>query len=205
MSQGAQANCRDKLGGQTPLMLGAVVGEVGAVKVLLQHLGKQVLEETDNLGTTALHLAAEYGQEEVVGFLLSQGADVHSKNKNGTTVLMSACQRSGPGTVKLLLKHMGAQGLDEVNNRGQGVLYFATRNWREDVLPEEVLRALLLAGAGQGVNLRKCLRDAQRVLPRDERCDVPKVLKVRTRGGPRNAHRLSAMVVSAGPTARMLS
>jgi ankyrin repeat protein len=154
LSQGAPANNREDSDGRTPLMVGAEVGEVGAVKMLLQHLGSKVLEETDERGQTALHLAAKNGMEEVVGFLLSQGADVHSKDKDGKTVLMSACWRD-LSTVKLLLKHMGGRGLDEVNNRGDGVLHFAIRNQCDGVT-----RALLLAGAGQGVDLRGFLQNS---------------------------------------------
>jgi ankyrin repeat protein len=180
LSQGAQANCRDDFDMYTPLMLGAARGKVGTVKMLVQHLGRQVLEEMDGRGQTALFRAAG---KEMVAFLLSQGADVHSKDKGGQTPLMFQCRRGGPDTVKLLLKHMGGQGLDAVDDRGDGVLSYAARNRREDLLREEVLRALLLAGAGQGVNLREGLLDAQRVLPINGRCDVLKVLEVRTRGG----------------------
>jgi ankyrin repeat protein len=154
LSQGAPANNREDSDGCTPFMRGAAVGEVGAVKMLLQHLGRQVLEETDKSGQTALHMAAKYGNGEMVAFLLSQGADVHSKDKDGKTVLMSACWRDLI-TVKLLLKHMGGRGLDEVTNRGDGVLHFAIRNECDGVT-----RALLLAGAGQGVDLRGLLQNS---------------------------------------------
>lgn len=44
----------------------------------------------NHFGNTPLHLAAQNGQKQAVGFLLKFGADINAKNNNGDTPLFTA-------------------------------------------------------------------------------------------------------------------
>eukprot|EP01090_Pellita_catalonica_P014014 TRINITY_DN346_c0_g1_i1.p1 TRINITY_DN346_c0_g1~~TRINITY_DN346_c0_g1_i1.p1 ORF type:complete len:122 (+),score=31.22 TRINITY_DN346_c0_g1_i1:92-457(+) len=50
-----------------------------------------------------LHHAADFGQTEVINWLLSQGAKVDSKDKFGITPLLAATYEGHEGAVKALL------------------------------------------------------------------------------------------------------
>jgi len=58
-------------------------------------------------GWTALHLAAEYGREEVMQLLLDKGSDVAAKDTSGRTALDLAAEYGHRGVVLLLL-HKGS-------------------------------------------------------------------------------------------------
>jgi ankyrin repeat protein len=141
LGQGAQANSRDE-DGATPLMMACEEGQTGVVKVLLQHVGPEALQETNEHGLTALHYAAMCGLEETATFLLGQGAQANSKDKKGITTLMMACAKGGLGVVGLLLQHIGPEALQERDENGRVALHWACKKARG-----EVVRALLIGGA----------------------------------------------------------
>jgi serine/threonine-protein phosphatase 6 regulatory ankyrin repeat subunit B len=156
LSQGGQVDIRDH-GGWTPLMAAAWSGQLVVVKMLLQHMGGQGLNETDNEGKTALCHAAWEGHEEcsslfkeMVAFLLSQGAKVDITDKDGGTPLRVAAFFGHVGVVKMLLQHVGGQGLSETDNEGRTTLYYAALRGHE-----EIVRALLIAGADPIITDRK--------------------------------------------------
>jgi cytohesin len=84
LGQGAQANSR-KRGGKTLFQMACQEGQLGVVRLLLQHMGEDALQQTDGRGWTALHYAAEWGCEEVVRFLLFAGADPTITDNQGRT------------------------------------------------------------------------------------------------------------------------
>jgi ankyrin repeat protein len=141
LSQGASLNIKDGPG-HTPLMNAAGEGHVGVVKMLMQHMDGQGMEERDRKGRTALYWAAEMGQEEMVAFLLSQGAQPGIKDLRDVTILMTAAEMGHVGVVKMLVQHMEGKGLDERDYKKRTALYYAAREGHE-----EIVRALLLAGA----------------------------------------------------------
>lgn len=55
-------------------------------------------------GRMPLHVAADFGQAEVVEYLISKGADVNTPDKHGITPLLSACYEGHASCVKLLLE-----------------------------------------------------------------------------------------------------
>lgn len=61
-------------------------GEV--IKILLKH--PKAIEVVDEFGNTPLHLAAIHSQNDIVGLLLLQGADVNATDMNDETPLMIA-------------------------------------------------------------------------------------------------------------------
>jgi ankyrin repeat protein len=84
LDKGAQTNSRDHYG-LIPLIWARVNSHLGVVKMLVQHMGVQGLQERSDLGWTALHHAAEWGQEEVARFLLLAGADPSITDNEGRT------------------------------------------------------------------------------------------------------------------------
>jgi ankyrin repeat protein len=146
LGQGAQANSRDK-DGTTPSILACEKGHMGVVRLLLQHMGKQALQETDNEGKAALHYAAEYGHEETVSFLLLQGAQANSKDENGATPFMMACEYGEIDVMKVLLQHVGPEALQETDDKGRTAIHFAAYRGHEDIVT-------FLLGQGAQANSR---------------------------------------------------
>lgn len=141
VERGAQADSREEEG-RTPLVLASRWGCMGVVRFLAEHLGPGGLEEGDEIGWTPLHHAAVTGQEEVVAFLLSKGAQASTSDTGGETPFMSACRGGRIGVVRLLLQHIGTQALMERDDIRTTALHYAAYQGRE-----EVVRFLLLAGA----------------------------------------------------------
>jgi ankyrin repeat protein len=132
LRHGAHANRRNDVG-RTPLMLACGKGDVGVVRVLLQYIGIHGLQETDNKGRTALHWAASGGHAELVAFLLKDGAQVNRKAYDGATPFITACQKGRLGVVRMLLQHIGTQGLQETDNQGRTALHWAANRGHEAV------------------------------------------------------------------------
>ncbi|EFH84889.1 ankyrin repeat domain-containing protein [Ktedonobacter racemifer] len=77
---GANVNAREKLKHCTALHMAARRGNVPVAQALLD--GGADLEARDKLGDTPLCRAVKCGKVEMVAFLLSRGADVHTKGKS---------------------------------------------------------------------------------------------------------------------------
>jgi ankyrin repeat protein len=133
LEQGAQANSKDERG-STPFMLACQQGQMGVVKVLLEQVGPQAFQETDEDRRTALYYAACWGKEEIFSFLLGQGGQANSKDKYGATPFMLACQEGHMGVVSLILQHVGPQALQEMEKRGWTALHFAAVRGHEDIV-----------------------------------------------------------------------
>jgi len=92
----------------------AATGMLAAVKFLVEEMGADV-NERDAGGNTALHNAASRGDNEMILYLVSKGADVKAVNRTGQTTVDMAngpVQRTQPypETIKLL------EGLGAKNN-----------------------------------------------------------------------------------------
>ena len=89
-------------------------GMLAAVKYLVEELGADV-NQRDHEGNTALHNAATRGDNDMINYLVSKGADVKAVNRAGQTTVDMAngpVQRTQPfpETIKLL------EGLGAKNN-----------------------------------------------------------------------------------------
>jgi ankyrin repeat protein len=133
LSKGAQANKKDDQG-KMPFMWACGMGHLGVMYMLLQHTEDEGLQETDARGGTALHSAALRGREEMITFLLSKGLPANSRNDQGETPLMVASSYSPVKAVQLLLQHVGEEGLEEVDARGQTALHHAARHGRDETV-----------------------------------------------------------------------
>lgn len=70
-----------------------------------------------------LLLAVQNGHGEVCRFLLDHGADVNSRDKNGRTALMVACELGSPKVVEALMSK-GAD-LTLVDSLGHNALHYS--------------------------------------------------------------------------------
>ena len=110
--------------------------DFGIVEIVaaLVEMGCYDLNEGDCFGCTALSLAAEGGQQEVVKILLGrEEVNPDTEDKFGVTPLLYAARRGHEGIVKILL------GRDEVNpdkpgNDGQKPLSDAARGGHEGIV-----------------------------------------------------------------------
>jgi ankyrin repeat protein len=131
--KGAEPNSRDHRG-KVPLLWACMHGRLGAVQVFIQHMGTQGLQVSDRGGMTALHRAAEGGHEEVVAFLLGEGAQANSRGLYGRMPLLSACEKGHLSVVRLLVQHMGIQGVEETGERGWTALHSAAKGGHEEMV-----------------------------------------------------------------------
>ena len=114
-------------------------GNIAKIKLMLQK-GFNIETTTDS-GNTALKIAAKKNHKELAEFLISQGAEVNSRNrKRHSTPLHAAAKRGRLGIVKLLIKN-GAM-LDAKTKNRQTPLHLAAKKDRALVVEE-----LLSAGA----------------------------------------------------------
>jgi ankyrin repeat protein len=146
IGEGAQPDVADKTG-LLPIMSASERGHLGVVQLLVQHMGDEVLQARDADARTVLHFAAYWGREKVVAFLLGKGAQANSRDRLGKIPLMWACERGQMGVVRMLLQHMGAQGLREAAKTGWMALHWAVHGGQEEVVA-------FLIGEGAGVNSR---------------------------------------------------
>jgi cytohesin len=148
LQKGARPDIGD-IHNETPLMWACGRGHVGVVQMLAEHM------ETHGVGGTAwmggrgvaLRMAACAGHTDVVRFLLGKGAHANDTVRNGDiTPLMMACYGGHLGVVQVFIQHMGGRGLDVADVEGRTAMHWAAREGRE-----EVVRALLLAGADPSI------------------------------------------------------
>jgi ankyrin repeat protein len=87
---------------EPPIILAIRRGDINLVELLLQQ-GTSPNSEDD--GTTALMLAAEYGRAEIVKLLLKYEVESGIQDESGNTALMIATQYGYSQIVKVLLEH----------------------------------------------------------------------------------------------------
>lgn len=113
---------------ESPLMMAAIKGQIGAVKALLARDA-----DVNKPGWTPLHYAASAGSPqhtEIIALLLEHHAYIDAASPNGTTPLMMAAQYGSHPSVKLLL----AEGADPMlrNQLGMTAHDFAMRVGRTE-------------------------------------------------------------------------
>lgn len=99
LDAGANVNARG--GGETPVLMFAVLNNVEVVRVLLDR-GAEV-NAPDVNGKTALHDAAFWGKGEIAELLIARGAEVNAKNIDGETPLAIAAYKGERKIAELLI------------------------------------------------------------------------------------------------------
>ncbi|CAG5136804.1 unnamed protein product, partial [Candidula unifasciata] len=97
----------------------------------------------DTHGYTALHIAAYYGQDKVIDFLVQNNAIVDTADYLGLTPLHLACQRGLENGILRLL-HFGAD-VTATDSEGNAALHFCCANGHE-----ECVRTLLAHASSRG-------------------------------------------------------
>jgi len=83
------------------LVWGIKNGELDQVK---DYIGKQNVDLNKEInGRCPVHYAADYGQKEILEFLISKDVDVNIKDKHGITALLAAIWEGHTECVRLLL------------------------------------------------------------------------------------------------------
>ncbi|RYP47367.1 hypothetical protein DL769_011319 [Monosporascus sp. CRB-8-3] len=109
---GADKDGYRRRGQAAPLHHAAVVGNIAAVRLLLDH-GAEV-DPTDGQGWTPLHKAVRYGHKEVVEVLLDRGADASARTtKTGLSAPALALEGRNQEILQLLN--------EKLRNQAQGV------------------------------------------------------------------------------------
>ena len=106
--------CQAEDNDTTPLIIASSLGDVNAVKMLLEDVNKNYylkgsfdINHQDKYGYTALLAACKDGHEQVVQILLAtKGIDFNTKSKSGHTPLIFASYTGHVNIVKRLLAHL---------------------------------------------------------------------------------------------------
>jgi uncharacterized protein len=116
----------------------AQANDVGKIRQLLADGYSP--NQTDESGTTGLHMAASTGNLQIIAILFKAGGDVNQRDKVGSTPLDYAADHDQREAAKLLLDMKAA--VDAENKNGMTPLMFAAR-----VGDPELVRILLAHGA----------------------------------------------------------
>lgn len=80
----------------------------------------------DNIGASALHLAAASGNILAINFLLDNGATIDVRTRNGQTPLMWAMRKNQTATASLLLRRQADP--NAIDSEGLGLMSFSTES-----------------------------------------------------------------------------
>ena len=111
---GAQTNIKD-VTGCLPLHRAASAGQAEALRELLKHTAKPLINARDTSGATPLLLAAVGGHHAAAIMLAAKGADFEAEDKEGQTPLGAAAQH-GQMREALVALATGEKTLDDFEN-----------------------------------------------------------------------------------------
>lgn len=92
-------------------------GDIEQVKEVIEKNKIDVNAPID--GRAPIHYAADYGQKEVIQYLIQKGANVNAIDKHGISVLLAAIWEGHTECVKLILE----SGADKNGKTPQGESY----------------------------------------------------------------------------------
>lgn len=126
----------------TPLHSAARIGDLPAVKTVLQVKDLEIDAGEPQYFATALCVAAEAGHWDVVKELIGAGADIHLVDKLGRTPLMYAVARAEPEIVFFLIGKGANPNVRRVDEKGITPLILAAVRDRP-----KIIKALVRSGA----------------------------------------------------------
>jgi palmitoyltransferase ZDHHC13/17 len=124
----------------TPLHWACTESSIPHVALLLGK-GAADIEARDSSGCTPLLIAAQYGQVEVVAFLLQKGAQLQALDKSGDTALHWAAYKGSIPVCGLLGYYDTALTFGMVDHYGQTPLHLASLRGHTSVV-RYILRQL---------------------------------------------------------------
>ncbi|XP_066946629.1 transient receptor potential cation channel subfamily A member 1 [Macrobrachium rosenbergii] len=134
LSLGACVRTKD-IRNESPLHFAAKYGRYNTVRQLLESSnGFLILNECNDEGKTALHIASEEGHTRVVQLLISKGALLH-KDHFGRTPLHLAATGGHSQVIKTLLA-VHSHILDQTDKDGNTPLHMAVRANKPDVVTQ---------------------------------------------------------------------
>lgn len=144
---GIDINVQDEMQGNTALTMACAYGFTDIVKYLISE-GADVNIQDTMYGYTALFGAA-YSPQELVEILLANGADIHTKSKEGTTAFTMSVLGTLRGSVTIdvasLFLERGAD-VDETSDTGPAAGYTCLMMVARNANPE-LVKFLLSKGA----------------------------------------------------------
>jgi ankyrin repeat protein len=129
----ARDSIKDRFG-NTPLVLACEMGHLAVIGMLLEAREGQGLQEMGAAGWLGLHYAAVGGHKEIVTFLLSKGAQANTRDEQGSTPLMWACEDGHLDVVQILHGETEGQGLEGRNNYGCTALHDSARGGHKEIV-----------------------------------------------------------------------
>lgn len=130
-----QQNCDS-----TPLIDACWKGHLSVVQCLVE--ANADIQATQKDGSQALHHATSYGRNEIVSFLLAQGAPIDATDKLGRTALMIAAKHACEYKHFAVLQHLllSKAKVNLVDSQGNSALFYLCQNAHASAL---VLQTLL--------------------------------------------------------------
>ncbi|XP_021037663.1 M-phase phosphoprotein 8 [Mus caroli] len=107
-------------------------GDYIAVKVALNSNEEYNLDQEDSTGMTLVMLAAAGGQDDLLRLLITKGAKVNGRQKNGTTALIHAAEKNFLTTVAILLEAGAFVNVQQSN--GETALMKACKRGNSDIV-----------------------------------------------------------------------
>ena len=136
LDAGADINARHAQGGCTPLCAALLKKHVATAELLIRR--GAAVKDINHAGTSALHLAAQFGLVELIKLLLDRGVDVNlrTNNKFGVSPLQDAALEGQTAAVELLLGR-GAD-VNQISSDGYTPLDDAVSKTRTEII--EILK-----------------------------------------------------------------
>lgn len=91
--------------------------DLGYIRSIFDEHAELLLDWTNGLGESLLHLCAHAGELELVRFLHERGADLAGRDKNDKTPLHSAAVAGGPNVVRYILENGVSPNVVDNENR----------------------------------------------------------------------------------------
>ncbi|KAM5147122.1 M-phase phosphoprotein 8 isoform 2-T2 [Callospermophilus lateralis] len=107
-------------------------GDYITVKVALNSNEDYNLDQEDSSGMTLVMLAAAGGQDDLLRLLITKGAKVNGRQKNGTTALIHAAEKNFLTTVAILLEAGAFVNVQQSN--GETALMKACKRGNSDIV-----------------------------------------------------------------------
>ncbi|XP_054714590.1 myotrophin-like [Uloborus diversus] len=92
-------------------------GDLDQVKDFVENQGVDINASID--GRLPIHYAADYGQKEVLNYLIDKGANIDAKDKYGISALLAAIWEGHTSCVKLMID----KGASKIGSTPDGASY----------------------------------------------------------------------------------